>query len=256
MKHYILFLLIIASVFIFFSTRFVVQAQENDLPASAAAFPIIDLKPKVSGPQRLSTSNLVCVKVGDAREEDKSAICNQPAITGAIQPPPTVEAGKLVSEIKSQFGVDMQGAWNEQSLRWIYEGFYKWQQTNPKFMSFISGQPVILIPDVKNSNAYGNTVKIGQNVVDGNQFLGYLIHEFGHIIYHTKEGGGSFRIEGDNLLSSVGPVTPYGEGDVTENYPEMISYCLTRRPVKPLVSEQRWLEKYKPLAEKIIGPCL
>ncbi|MBI2007397.1 MAG: serine hydrolase [Candidatus Blackburnbacteria bacterium] len=200
-----------------------------------------------------------CVKVGEPADP-MPEICNTPVFggssAGGAQPAPTVEAGQLVSEIKSQFGVDMQGAWNEQTLRLVYESFYKWRQTNPKFMDFINGQPVILIPDVAGTNAYENIVKIGQNTIDEGQFIGYLVHEFGHIIYHTKEGSGSFRIEGDNLLSSVGPVTPYGEGDITENYPEMISYCLTRRPVKPLISEQRWLESYKPLAEKIVGPCL
>lgn len=260
--------LILALIFVFSLQSSPLAWAQNETeaitePPSAQVVPptnptgnLFQNRPKVSGPQRSSTSNAVCVKVGDAPEEDRAAACSQPAITGGAQPAPTVEAGQLVSEIKNQFGVDMQGAWNEQALRWTFNTFYKLKQTNPKFMDFINGQPVVLIGDISNSNALRNIVEIGQNTSDEGQFIGYLVHEFGHIIYHTKEGSGSFRIEGDSLYANPGPVTTYGQRHITENYPEMISYCLTKRPVKPLISEPRWLESYKPLAEKIVGPCL
>ena len=214
---------------------------------------------------QISVTSRVCVKVG-APSEAKPAACSIPTSTttspgggsssGPAQPAPTVAAGELTQAIKNEFGVDMQGAWSEQALRWIYEAFYRWKQTNPKFMNFLNGQPIILIPNASGANAYGNTVKVGQTYSEGDKFLGTLTHEFGHIIYWTKPLGENFRIEAENLYTAPGPVTTYGDGDNTENYPEIISYCLTRRSVGTLISQQRWEERYKPLAEKIVGPCI
>lgn len=213
---------------------------------------------------QVSVTSRVCVKVGTPAEA-KPAICNTPSsistsaaggTVGLAQPAPTVEAGQLVQTIKSEFGVDMQGAWSEQALKWIYEAFYRWKQTNPKFMNFINGQPIILIPNASGANAYGNTVKVGQTYTEGEKFLGTLTHEFGHVIYWTKPLGENFRLEAENLYTAPGPITTYGDGDNTENYPEIISYCLTRRSVGSLMSQQRWEQYYKPIAEKIVGPCI
>ena len=213
------------------------------------------------GAARMVKSNNLCVKVGDAPEPKPDA-CTEAVATGGslpfspVGPAPTVEAGQLVQTIRDQFGVDMQGAWNEQALRWVYEAFWKWQTTNPKFMALINGQPVILIANAAGANAFGNTVKVGQTYAEGDKFLGTLVHEFGHVIYHTKPLTSNFRIEADDAYSRPGPVTSYGDGDITENYPEILSYCLTKRPVGGLISEQRWESRYRPIAENIVGPCI
>ncbi len=204
-----------------------------------------------------SQSNKVCVKVGNPTEPAPigcSFSSSALTPTGA----PSVEAEKLAETINKEFRVSMQGPWSEQGLKWVYEAFYKWKQTNPKFIDLVRGQPVIWIPDPAGSNAYENIAKASDRFSDGEKFLGTLVHEMSHVIYHLKDPKENLKLEQAKIFSNQGAVTSYGKTGPadTENYPEMISYCLTKRPVGALTSVSLWENSYKPLVEQIVGPCL
>jgi hypothetical protein len=255
----IMLLILIASSFELNLT----QAQEaNDLTVQN------QLSQPTPTPKTTSTSRF-CTKVGNATgpspceqqppqpqpNSDQPGTPQQPG-TQSDQTP-SIDAGNLKQAILDQFGVTMQGAWGEQALRWVYEKFYQLKQTNPKFIDLIRGQSVVLIADAGGANAFGNVAKVGQGYAEGAKFLGTFIHEMSHVIYWTKPLDANLRVSADGLYGSVGGVTSYGAGDITENYPELISYCLTKRPVGSLTSQERWDKYYRPLAEQITGgACL
>lgn len=218
-------------------------------------------------------SNMACVKVGNPTDPDpctiaaagggtRAPVCtvgpNGEEICETVRSAPSVETAALSETISNEFGVNMQGGWSERGLRRVYEAFYQWQQTNPKFIQLIKGQTVVWIPNPDEANAFGNVAKVGDSYDDGQKFLGTLVHEMSHVTYHTKPIELNFRYEADGLFRNPGVVTSYGasNSDGSENYPEMLSYCLTGRPVGDLISQERWVQYYKPLAEKITGgPC-
>lgn len=233
MKYFILLLLVVASVFIFFSAGFVVQAQETDLPATAAGVPVIDIKPKVSGPQKVLKSNVACVRVGDAREEDKSASCNQPTTGSGSHPQAPTPQGDLQIEVQHQFGISMIG-FDQQHLQWAWEKF--WEVSGTNFNSLVRGA-VIEVTDISNTQQVGcppsRSILVGP-FPEETAFKHILTHELGHVIRnctgrqgaqetaflnaHGKEGGVSYYAR--NAISCT------GSDARSEDYAEMIAFYL------------------------------
>lgn len=216
-------------------------------------------RPAIASSQGTKSSNRLCVKVGNPTTE-KPAACTAPVISTTTgqqsEEAPYVDPAGLKQAIVNELQVDMQGNWNEQALRWFYEKMYRVKQTNPKFAELIIGEKIVLCDCYPNQLA--GYVQMSQGYSDGEKFMGTLIHELGHVIYHNRSAGMSLVTDHAGLFQgAAGPATTYGQGDITENYPDMLSYCLTKRSVGSLLSQERWEIYYKPLAERITGgPCL
>lgn len=207
-------------------------------------------------------SNRLCVKVGNPTDPKPATCSTTPGTSvggGLITPPvtgpaPTVEAGKLVDAIKEQFGVTMQGAWDEKHLRWTYEKFYELSQTT-KFIDYIRGQPVELINGVPNQESgHVQMSQTGYYADDKDYYLGTLIHEFGHVIYH-KPLPANLAGEVNNVYEKVKCLSTYSrcQYDRSENYPEVIAYCLNPKAVGA-INQERW-PSYRDLAVRILGFC-
>lgn len=207
-------------------------------------------------------SNRLCVKVGNPTDPKPATCSTTPGTSvggGIITPPvtgpaPTVEAGKLVDAIKEQFGVTMQGAWDEKHLRWTYEKFYELSQTT-KFVDYIRGQPVELIGGIPNQESgHVQMSQTGDYANDKDYYLGTLIHEFGHVIYH-KPLPENLAGEVNNVYEKVKCLSTYSrcQYDRTENYPEVIAYCLNPKAVGA-INQERW-PSYRDLAVRILGFC-
>lgn len=148
---------------------------------------------------------------------------------------------QLIASIKSQFGIEMSN-FSTQELRWALDK-----------LSDVSGTNFTkLIKDYNNCNISSTNpiviTKAGQctqdscnkitfcNIGNETNFKVVLIHELGHIVYHYT-GAKAMQTEHANLYNlpsgTKHSVTTYGATDITENYPEMLTYYLN-----PGVSEQ------------------
>ncbi len=224
------------------------------VPTTTATTPT---SPSFASSQGTKASNRLCVKVGTPTTE-KPAACTAPITSTATglqsADAPYIDPSGLKKAIVDEIQVDMQGEWTEQALRWFYEKMYQIKRTNPKFTELIIGEKIVLCECEPNQLA--GHVRMSQGYSDGEKFMGTLIHELGHVIYHNRKYDGNLTTEHATAFAS-GALTDYKSGDITEQYPEMITYCLTKRPVGALLSEEKWQNLYKPIAEKITGgPCL
>lgn len=205
------------------------------------------------GTSSIARSNKVCTKVGNPTTPSPCAGSPGGGVIPGTPAPP-VEPGQHRLKIKELFNVDMQGAWDETHLKWVYEKFYELQSTN--FIKLVSGEPVTLCNCVPNQMT--GTVQMSQSGIyasDRELFLGTLIHELGHAIYHHKPAGSTLINEHNNLYATQGTVSSYSRAgfDKTENYPEMLAYCLNGRAVGS-INASKW-PPYKELATKIMGSC-
>lgn len=165
---------------------------------------------------------------------------------------PEVNNSNLKDAIKNEFSLDMRGDWNPQILKWIYERFYVFKQTNPQFINLISGEYIQLC------NCYPNQesgyVQMHQNYSDPDRFIATLTHELGHDIYWHRTLGESKKDDHAKLHIRVGPATSYGSSE-PENYADMVAYCLNGRAVGSLTGQLLWTQEYTPLVSQIVGPC-
>jgi hypothetical protein len=210
--------------------------------------------PVASGPSGIARSNKVCTKVGNPTTPNPCASSPGGGIVPGTPAPP-VEPGQHKLKIKELFNVDMQGAWDETHLKWVYEKFYELGQST-NFVKLVGGEPVTLCNCVPNQMT--GTVQMSQSGIyatDRDLFLGTLIHELGHAIYHHKPAGTTFIMEHNNLYASNGTISSYSRAgfDKTENYPEMLAYCLNGRAVGT-INKEKW-PPYKDIATKIMGSC-
>jgi len=226
------------------------------------------LPPTTAGTSTPGTQTSVtarsCVKVGTPTEP-KPAICNilttAPAGGGtgstpiAGQPAPAVEGSQLSATIKEQFGIEMRGGWDQQHLQWIYEKFYDLKQQT-RFTELVRGEPVTLIAGIPNQETgFVEMSQTGAYATDKDYFIGTLIHELGHSIYHNKSMAGNLTGEVNNLFDRIRCVSTYSrcQGDKTENYPEVIAFCLNNKAVGSMHPE-KWAQ-YREIAVRIMGFC-
>lgn len=125
--------LLLTLIFVFSLHSFsIVWAQSETEPVTeppAQAVPptnptgnLFQNRPKVSGPQRSSTSNMVCIKVGEAPEEDKAAACVQPA---------QIDTGFIGPVVPQYCGEDLQG----QPIMCIKPAYVFYCQGDPRWAS-------------------------------------------------------------------------------------------------------------------------
>lgn len=231
-----------------------------------------DNRPSGLSSQGTKASNRLCVKVGTPTTE-KPAACTAPVspVTPGVAPgaAPPVASGEFVQTIRSQFGVNMEGGWGETHLQWIYEKFYELQQTNPKFIELLSRETIGLTDSNEGPNQLATYVRMPQDGywANNNNFMPVLIHELGHTIYHNKRDAGALSSKHNDIYNSNGKpalttyVSGYGEPTrMTENYAEVIAYCLTGDGVynhmkggAGSINLEYWATYYKTLAEEITG---
>lgn len=231
--------------------------------------------PPISSSQGTKASNRLCVKVGSP-DTEKPAACTAPINASLPGVPageaPPVAPGELAQTIRSDYGVDMKGAWDETHLQWIYQKFYELNQTNPNFIKLLSRETIELNSSEEGPNQLATWVRMPQDGYWANQnaFIPVLMHELSHSIYWNKADAGALTSKYDNLYQSSGKpgFTSYvqGYGEPTrkqENYAEMIAYCLTGDGVfnhmkggAGSADLEMWATYYKTLAEEITGgPC-
>lgn len=266
----LLFSIITTCFFSFSILKSSAFAQESDLPATAAGVPVFDLKPKVSGPQKVLKSNVACVKVGDAREEDKSASCNQPTPGSGSHPQAPAPQGDLQIEVQRQFGISMIG-FDQQHLQWAWEKF--WEVSGTNFNSLVRGA-VIEVTDISSTSQIGcppsRSVLVGQ-FPEETAFKHILTHELGHVIRNCAGRQVAQETAFLNAYSKEGGVSYYANNAFTctksdnpsEDYAEMIAFYLN--PGTPVASylkcypavQSRYTEQGFPLhhqvAQNVLG---
>lgn len=268
----------------------IVSAQTEEIPTGET--PTRGLPNQVSSvPQggiKEKASNRLCIKVGTPTAE-KPADCVAPgAVTtvgtapGETHPSraapnvtpieaPFVSSENLAQTIRSEFGVNIEGAWDETHLRWIYEKFYELARTHSRFMELLSGEKIGIVginDKEKSPNQLSGYVKMPLVGSWANYapFMEVLIHELGHSIYHNKKDAGALSSKHDGIYNANGGASFSGYanlyGGITqmqENYAEVIAYCLTGSGVVPHAAtkglsydEAAWAP-YRSLGEEITG---
>jgi hypothetical protein len=176
----------------------------------------------------------------------------------------------------------MQGDWASypKHMRWVFEKFWELKQTNPNFMKMINDRPIELCNTCSDPNQLSGYVKMMTTGSYTNQkaFITTLLHELGHDIYHNQRKTGALSDRYDSIYRTNGrkAFTSYANihtdedsaGNViderlTENYAEMIAFCLTadavahHSKVSPQwINLEIWSMIYKTLTEEITGgPC-
>lgn len=198
-----------------------------------------------------------------------SGACQADGRCGTALPPPPVADGGLIRAIQDEFGVTMQGTWSPypQHLRWIYEKFWELKQTNPTFMQMLRGRPIWWATCCPNQLSGYVQMPTTGSYAYRDAFITTLLHELGHDIYFNRRDAGAltarydahFDANGRQVFTSYANYYAADFNRRTENYAEVIAYCLTgdavayHSRVQPQwIDTTKW-QTYEDLAKEITG---
>lgn len=179
--------------------------------------------------------------------------------TNPVSPIAASSIAQAKDFLKEKWGLNMVGNWSLNRLQLIITKFSGYSQTRPGFIENIKGERIELIYSGY-SNQLSGYVKIREYSGDDKLFIAALAHELGHVIYNNRPNTKSLKLEHDSLhTSSRKAISTYNvEGntafrDRSENYAELIAYCVTDRPIYSVLTEG--IPVYRELGAKIVGGC-
>lgn len=187
--------------------------------------------------------------------------------------PPISDATKAQEYIKNQWNLSMvaqfqqpRDQWDLKHLTWITNRF---KQYNNNFTSLVNGEIVDLC-DNCTPNQMKTRIEMGQKDVTGAEacgrcgsdemrFMTVFTHELGHWIAWNKLSL-SQRTRHQATYKQAGGFNPYGQVSESENYAEMISFCLNGKAVSrggdtSQYFLNKWFSFYEPIAKDILGSC-
>lgn len=161
--------------------------------------------------------------------------------------------------LNAKWGLNMVGNWSLNRLQLMIDKLSEYSLTRSKFVENIKGEKIELIY-TGFSNQLSGHVQLREYPGEDGLFIAALAHELGHVIYNNRPNTISFKAEHNSLHASSGQaISSYNvEGitafsDKSENYAELIAYCVTGRPIYSALTPG--ILVYKDLGAKIAGGC-